>query len=106
MAALSLDVLLYVPHSGDDTDDMTTNLHILSNALMCNILYSNAYASTHYYRNSEGFRELCQEIQDNVPKDVFVEANNHMVLDKDHPRITTYKCYRHCLEYMLKMLGF
>lgn len=106
MPELSLDTLLYVPHPGDNTDDMATNLHILSCALMYNILYSNAYKETRYYRDYEPFRELCQEIQDNVPKNVFMEDNNQMIVDNNHPRITTYKCYRHCLEYMLKELGF
>ena len=106
MSELSLDNLLYVSHSGDATDDMATNLHIFSSALMYNILYRNGYTETNYYRNSEGFRELCQEIQDNIPKNVFMGDNNQMMLDRNHPRITTYKCYRHCLEYMLKELGF
>ena len=106
MTEVTFDDLLFIPHEGDDTDDMSTNLHILSCALMCNILYSNAYKETHYYRDYEPFRQLCQEIIDNVPKNVFMDMNNQMVVDNNHPKILTFKCYRHCLEYMLKQLGW
>ena len=107
MSELSLENLLYVEHSGDDTDDMTTNIHILSHMLMLNILYSDAYSQTEYYRDSQGFRDLCKEIQDNVPKDVYVESsNNSYTLNKQHEKYNTYVCFRHCLEYLLKQLGW
>ena len=105
MSEPTLEYLLFIEHDGDETDDPVTNIHVFSYMLMCNLICGGE----EYKRfNTPAIIELCEEIKQNVPRDIYKDRVNNAPpeLDRQHPKINTYMCYRHCLEYALTQIGW
>lgn len=105
----SLDLLLWVDHAGDMSDYSNENIHLYVFSLMFDIVNKNkkALENNKYYKRCKAFRELCDDIQANLPRNIYVkDGPDYWKLNEKHKKIIMYEVYSHALKYVLVKLGF
>ena len=102
-----LDDLLFIKHKGDITSDSKTNIHLYTFKFIFDLLRNPSEAKKCKYLKCKGFKDLCDDIRKNLPKNIFIkdEYGDYKV-DEKNPKNTLFDVYNHSIEYALKSLGF
>ena len=103
-----LSSLLEVRHRGDMSGSSNENLSLYVFSLLYDLLYNfDVVKRNKYYVKCDGFRTLCDDFKENMPKAIFErDSDGSYMLNSQHPKVVLFRVYFHSFKYALNKLKF